>query len=234
MRPIKTRSRFGSGAQPLNLAALTQLVGSLSKRHAVTISIWLRPLVDGRFQVLFHSPVRGASHLSLTVLVHYRSSGRIQPCGMVPADSDRVPRAPPYSGTASVNTNLRVRVCHPLRNDFPDDSTSPASTSSDGPTTPNGPQAARFGLIPFRSPLLGESIFLSSPAGTEMFQFPALAPWITTVSGLLPDGLPHSDTRGSFRACRSPRTFAACRVLHRRRKPRHPPSALLSFPPVNR
>ena len=35
-RPIKTRSRSGYGAQPLNLAALTQLVGSLSKRHAVT------------------------------------------------------------------------------------------------------------------------------------------------------------------------------------------------------
>ena len=31
-----------------------------------------------------------------------------------------------------------------------------------------------FGLIPFRSPLLGESIFLSFPQGTEMFQFPWL------------------------------------------------------------
>ena len=31
-------------------------------------------LVDARFQVLFHSPHRGAFHLSLTVLVHYRSS----------------------------------------------------------------------------------------------------------------------------------------------------------------
>ena len=34
----------------------------------------LRPLVNERFQVLFHSPVRGSFHLSLTVLVHYRSS----------------------------------------------------------------------------------------------------------------------------------------------------------------
>lgn len=32
------------------------------------------PLLVGiRFQVLFHSPHRGAFHLSLTVLVHYRS-----------------------------------------------------------------------------------------------------------------------------------------------------------------
>ena len=34
----------------------------------------LRPVVGARFQVLFHSPYRGAFHLSLTVLVHYRSS----------------------------------------------------------------------------------------------------------------------------------------------------------------
>ena len=33
----------------------------------------LRLLVGLRFQVLFHSPNRGTFHLSLTVLVHYRS-----------------------------------------------------------------------------------------------------------------------------------------------------------------
>ena len=33
------------------------------------------PLIVGlRFHILFHSPYRGAFHLSLTVLVHYRSS----------------------------------------------------------------------------------------------------------------------------------------------------------------
>ena len=37
----------------------------------------LRPLVGERFQVLFHSPVRGAFHLSLTVLVRYRSLGSV-------------------------------------------------------------------------------------------------------------------------------------------------------------
>ena len=34
-------------------------------------------------------------------------------------------------------------------------------------------QASWFGLFPFRSPLLRESIFLSLPAGTKMFQFSA-------------------------------------------------------------
>ena len=34
----------------------------------------LRPVVSIRFQILFHSPRRGSFHLSLTVLVRYRSS----------------------------------------------------------------------------------------------------------------------------------------------------------------
>ena len=37
----------------------------------------LRPLVCNKFQVLFHSPNRGTFHLSLTVLVHYRSTPSI-------------------------------------------------------------------------------------------------------------------------------------------------------------
>jgi hypothetical protein len=45
------------------------------------------------------------------------------------------------------------------------------------PTTPNRQRhqaltPARFRLIPFRSPLLRESLLLSSPRGTQMFQFP--------------------------------------------------------------
>ena len=56
-------------------------------------------LVDERFQVLFHSPNRGSFHLSLTVLVHYRSLRRIEPWEMVLPDSHGVSRAPWYSGT---------------------------------------------------------------------------------------------------------------------------------------
>src|SRR5680860_643212 len=50
------------------------LVGSFYKRHAVTSRRTLRQAGSTRFQDLFHSPRRGAFHLSLTVLVHYRSS----------------------------------------------------------------------------------------------------------------------------------------------------------------
>ena len=45
-----------------------------ARRH---IKKMLRPLEGDWFQVLFHSPSRGAFHLSLTVLVRYRSLGSI-------------------------------------------------------------------------------------------------------------------------------------------------------------
>ena len=85
----------------------------------------------------------------------------------------------------------------------------------------------RFGLFPVRSPLLGESLLLSLPAGTKMFQFPAFASRIFLDDGIAPAGLPHSDICGSMRICRSPQLFAACHVLLRLREPRHPPCALI-------
>lgn len=55
-------------------------------------------------------------------------------------------------------------------------STSTFAAYMAGPSTPALPKQHRFGLFPFRSPLLGESLLLFSfPAGTEMFQFPAFA-----------------------------------------------------------
>ena len=47
-----------------------RLIMQKARRHRINL---LRPLVSVWFQVLFHSPVRGTFHLSLTVLVHYRS-----------------------------------------------------------------------------------------------------------------------------------------------------------------
>ena len=54
-RPVQTRSRSGFVPEGLDLAIMKQLVGSLCKRHAVVSR--LRPLVNERFQVLFHSPL---------------------------------------------------------------------------------------------------------------------------------------------------------------------------------
>ena len=77
-------------------------------------------LVSTRFQVLFHSPHWGAFHLSLTVLVHYRSRVSIQPWKMVLPASHGIPRVPRYSGTASKETDaFRVRDSHPLWSSFP-------------------------------------------------------------------------------------------------------------------
>ena len=61
---------------------------------------------------------------------------------------------------------------------------------------------AGFRLIPFRSPLLGESRLISFPLGTEMFQFPSL-PSIAYVFSderrrITGAGFPHSEIRGSM------------------------------------
>lgn len=88
-----------------------------ARRHHIA---WLRPLVGARVQGLFHPPARGTFHLSLAVLVRYRSSESVQPWRVVPPASDRVSRARPYSGTASRRPVwVRVRGCHPLRPALP-------------------------------------------------------------------------------------------------------------------
>ncbi len=50
-------------------------------------------------------PSRGTFHPSLTVLVHYRSPGSIQPYQVVLADSHGISRAPRYSGTPTTACN---------------------------------------------------------------------------------------------------------------------------------
>ena len=63
-----------------------------------------------------------------------------------------------------------------------------------------------------------------------MFQFPPFAP-AELVTCLQHAGLPHSEISGSKPVCSSPELVAAYHVLHRLQKPRHPPSALVTFSP---
>ena len=130
---------------------------------------------------------------------------------MVPPCSDRISRVPPYS---RIERSLRIRGYHPLRPDFPDRSACLRSTT---------------GLFRVRSPLLAESLLMSVPPGTEMFQFPGFASMSLCIQPPIPHrgGLPHSDIHGSTPARGSPWLFAACHVLHRLLVPRHPPNALL-------
>ena len=123
----------------------------------LVVSVW--------FQVLFHSPTRRSFHLSLTVLVHYRSCTvfsltrwcwqihtgflrsratqgsrwaiRLTPTGLSPS-------------LALLSRQLRIRLVVPYA----------------GPTTPISPKRYRFGLFPVRSPLLRESLLFSLPPGT--------------------------------------------------------------------
>ena len=96
-RAVRTRFRSGS-AIGLNLAGSRQLAGSLCKRHAVTPkgapAAWGR-MISGSVSL----PFRGSFHLSLTVLVRYRSTVSIQPWRVGPPDSDGVSRVPPYLGS---------------------------------------------------------------------------------------------------------------------------------------
>ena len=145
---------------------------------------------------------------------------------MVPPDSGRVSRAPPYSGCCQARSKIPTGL-------------SPAQGGLSIPLRSPLPRHAavlqprdrsRFGLLPVRSPLLGESRLMSSPPATWMFRFAGLASRGLCVrprdARIAPGGLSHSDSRGSRALCASPRIFAACRVLHRRRMPRHPPCAL--------
>ena len=91
-----------------------------ARRHTVNV---LRPLVGVRFQDLFHSLTQGSFHLSLTVLVRYRSLRSIQPYQMVLVDSDRITHVPPYSGYYQVYKIFRVRGFHPLQPTVPSCST---------------------------------------------------------------------------------------------------------------
>ena len=70
----------------------------------------------------------------------------------------------------------------------------------------------------------------SLPAGTKMFQFPALAllPKVR-VTVLQTARLSHSEIFGSKVICTYPKLIAAYHVLHRLREPRHPPYALSYF-----
>ena len=80
----------------------------------------------------------------------------------------------PTRDTGRPEEDFRLRGCHPLRPLFPEGSPSPFDTTAR--SRDPGEQAPRFGLLRFRSPLLAQCRLISSPAGTEMFHFPAYGP----------------------------------------------------------
>ena len=134
---------------------------------------------------------------------------------MVLPNSRRVPRVPRYLGIRSRKTySFDLQGCHLLWRAFPGSSI--INTFCNFPTDPeirpiesHDPEYAtlpglthiRFRLFPVRSPLLGESLLFSLPAGTKMFQFPAFASATYGFScrciGTTRYGFPHSEISGS-------------------------------------
>ena len=91
---------------------------------------------------------------------------------------------------------------------------------------PRSRNLERFGLVRVRSPLLTESRLISFPTGTEMFQFPALAPFRVLHVAV---GCPIRRSSVRRVLARSPRLIAGSCVLHRLLLPRHPSCALCSL-----
>jgi hypothetical protein len=135
-------------------------------------------------------PSRGTFHPSLTVLVHYRSPGSIQPYQAVLADSHGIPRAPRYSGTTQgacspTPTGLSptpaghshaVRLDHRFITPRPRGSMAKRAPQPRKRNPCRVSHATGLGSIRFRSPLLTESLLFSLPPGTEMFHFPGFPP----------------------------------------------------------
>ena len=95
---LKTRFRCGSLKSLTSPRIVTRwLILQKARRHTAKGA----PTARGRaVSGAVSLPSRGAFHLSLTVLVRYRSRESVQPWRVVPPASDRVSRARPYSGSA--------------------------------------------------------------------------------------------------------------------------------------
>ena len=143
---------------------------------------------------------------------------------MVPADSDRIPRAPPYSGAGPDVVSLPVRGCHPLRRGFPNPFR--FLTTFLWPVLQPRRVLEHDGLgsSPFARHYWGNRLFLSPPPGTKMFQFPGFAPSIYKRSrAFSPGGCPirtlpdHSLFAGPRDFSQLTASFIACRsqgILH--------------------
>jgi hypothetical protein len=134
-------------------------------------------------------PLRGTFHLSLTVLVHYRSPLVFSLAGWSPRIRSGFHVSGPTQVPAKESHEFRLRDSNPLRTDFPDRSATRAFCNSSaalrddhaGPTTPptQRPQASTWyglGCSPFARHYSGNRDFLSFPPGTQMCHFPGFPP----------------------------------------------------------
>ena len=151
----------------------------------------LRLLVSIRFQVSFTPLVGVLFTFPSRYLCTIGRQGVFRLGGWSPhvQTGFHVPR--PTQGSMQA---LRLRGYHPLRPTFPDCSASLAQTT---------------GLLRVRSPLLAESLLMSFPPGTEMFQFPGFASRTYEFSTGYPKGVGFPiRTSADQRSLASPRGFS--------------------------
>ena len=132
----------------------------------------LLPFVSTRFQVLFHSLLKGSFHLSLTVLFTIGHKGVFRLGVWSPQIHAKFRLFRATQDTANY-FSISFTGLSPSMASFPKDFYYKAVTVMQS-YNPNV-LIHWFGLFPFRSPLLRESHSISFPLGTEMFHFPRLA-----------------------------------------------------------
>ena len=150
-------------------------------------------MVSGSFftplsEVLFTFPSRYSFAIGLSVVFSLAGwSPRIQPGFLV----SRPTQVPPAGGWG-----LRVRGFHPLRRLFqPVPLTPPPPVG--GPTTPaRASPRRRFGLIPVRSPLLGNRSYFLFLRVLRCFSSPRSPPEYSRMPGSLPAGCPIRTSTG--------------------------------------
>ena len=160
-RPIKTRSRFGSGALLLNLASIRNSPDRSTKSTRLHLNV-LPQLVNTGFQVLFHSPpgvlfTFPSQYYALSVTKEYlaleggpsdfpQGFSCLAVLWILPLPIAFMYGAFTLSGLPSQAVPLTNQLTYAVLN----------------PSM----HARWFGLFPFRSPLLWESMFLSLPPAT--------------------------------------------------------------------
>ena len=101
-RPVQTRFRSGSLRGLASPRTATRwLILQKARRHSCKNCSDCSGARGFRCCFTLSLPSRGAFHLSLTVLVRYRSQESVQPWRVVPPASTRIPRGRAYSGRRS-------------------------------------------------------------------------------------------------------------------------------------
>ena len=154
-RPIQTRFRYAYTYR-LKLAANRNSLTHYTK-GTPSPQMRLRLLVGVRFQVSFTPLIGVLFTFPSRYLFTIGHQGVFRLGGWSPhvQTGFHVSRL-----TQGPKQSFRIRGCHPLRPAFPDRSANFVEAT---------------GLLRFRSPLLAESLLMSFPPGTEMFQFPGFA-----------------------------------------------------------